>query len=65
MRIKQREGLKATTAWVRKRERDSKPPEQLSSDRESRFAEEEQRAADRGTKDDSSYKTSSSEAELD
>jgi hypothetical protein len=63
-RVKQGEGLaRSTKPWVRKRRRDSTPPEQLGSDREGRFAEEEQRATKRAIQDDGSYKASSSEAE--
>jgi hypothetical protein len=41
-RVKQGEGLvRSTKPWVRKRCRDSTPPEQLDSDREGRFAEPE------------------------
>lgn len=64
--MKQGEGLvRSTIPWVRKRRRDSTPPEQLDSDREGRFAEQEQRAAKKAMIDDGSYKASYSEAELE
>ncbi|KFY05437.1 hypothetical protein V491_09128 [Pseudogymnoascus sp. VKM F-3775] len=60
-RLKQKEGLvRSTKPWVRKRRRDSTPPEQLDSDREGIYAEQEQRAAKKAMKDDGSYKASSS-----
>jgi len=65
-RVKQGEGLtRSTKPWVRKRRRDSTPPEQLMSDREGRFAEEEQRAAKKAMTDDVSYKASSSDADVE
>ncbi|RDL33125.1 Uncharacterized protein BP5553_08564 [Venustampulla echinocandica] len=65
-RVRQGQGLaRSSKPWTRKRRRDSTPPEQLSSDREGKFADEEQRATKRATKDDASYKTSSSEAEVE
>jgi hypothetical protein len=51
------------TPWVKKRRRDSTPPEQLDTDREGRFVKQEQRAAKKAMVDDVSYKASSSEAE--
>jgi hypothetical protein len=48
---------------VRKRCRDSTLPDQLDSEREDRFAKEEQRVAKKAMMDDGSYKTSSLEAE--
>lgn len=58
------EGLvRSSKPWVKKRRRDSTPPEQLDSDREDRFAKEEQRVAKKAMMDDGSYKTSSSDAE--
>ena len=50
---------------MRKRRRDSTLLEQLDSDREGRFAEQEQRAAKKAMMDDVSYKASSSDAELE
>ncbi|TVY81589.1 hypothetical protein LSUE1_G007487 [Lachnellula suecica] len=65
-RVKLREGLvRNSTPWARKRRRISTPPEELDSDREGRFEKEEQRAIKKTTMDDVSYKTSSSEAELE
>jgi len=65
-RLKQSEGLtRSTKPWVRKQRRDSTPPEQLESDREGRFAEEKQRAARKAMRDDVSYKTSSSDVDLE
>lgn len=65
-RLKQGEGLvRKTKPWVRKRRRDSTLQEQLDSDREGRFAEQEQRAAKKAMMDDVSYKASSSDAELE
>jgi hypothetical protein len=62
--VKLGEGLvRSFTPWVKKRRRDSTPPEQLDSDREGRFAEEEQRVAKKAMMDDGSYKASSSDAE--
>ena len=43
--------------------RDTTPPEQLESDREGKFAEEKQRAAEKAMRDDLSYKASSSDAD--
>jgi len=64
--VKLGEGLvRNSTPWTRKRRRVSTPPEELDSDRESRFEKEEQRAIKKATMDDVSYKTSSSEAELE
>jgi len=63
-RVKNGEGLvRSTKPWVRKRRRDSNPPEQLDSDREDRFAEQEQRAATKAMRDDVSYKANSSDAD--
>jgi hypothetical protein len=53
------------TPWVKKRRRDSTPSEQLDTDREGRFVEQEQRVAKKAMMDDVSYKASSSEAELE
>ena len=50
---------------MRKRRRDSTPPEQLDLDRERGFAEEEQRAAKKAMWDDVSYKASSLDADLE
>lgn len=50
---------------MRKRRRHSTPPEQLDSDREGRFAEEEQREAKKAMKDDVSYTASSSHVDLE
>jgi len=62
--VKLGEGLvRSSKPWVKKRRRDSTPPEQLDSDREDRFAKEEQRVAKKAMMDDGSYKTSSSDAE--
>lgn len=61
LKIKRTESSTGTLKpWVRKRRRDSTPPEQLSSDRERSFVEDEERAIKRAAKDDSSYKASSS-----
>ncbi|KAG9229628.1 hypothetical protein BJ875DRAFT_488739 [Amylocarpus encephaloides] len=63
-RVKDGEGLvRSTKPWVRKRRRDSTPPEQLDPDREGRFAEQEQRALKKAMRDDVSYKASSSDAD--
>jgi len=63
-RVKDGEGLmRSTKPWVRKRRRDSTPPEQLDSDRERRFTEQEQRAAEKVMRDDVSYKATSSDAD--
>ncbi|MCJ1469036.1 hypothetical protein MMC07_007668 [Pseudocyphellaria aurata] len=59
--LKEGEELAPSTPWVLKRKRESAPPEQLDSDRESIFAEQEQRAEKKARMDDSSYKASSSE----
>ena len=60
------EGLvRSSTPWAKKRHRDSTLPEQLNSDRQGRFAEQEQRTAKKAMIDNVSYKTSSSEAELE
>ncbi|TGO84597.1 hypothetical protein BPOR_0487g00090 [Botrytis porri] len=65
-RMKLGEGLvRSSTPWVKKRRRDSTPPEQLDSDRESRFNKQEQKTAKKAMMDNISYKTSSSEAELE
>ncbi|KAG9246897.1 hypothetical protein BJ878DRAFT_532941 [Calycina marina] len=65
-RVKNGEGLvRSVKPWVRKRRRDSTPPEQIASDREGRFAEQEQREAKKAMKDDVSYKASSSDADLE
>lgn len=65
-RVKQGEGLaRSTKPWVKKRRRDSTPPEQLGSDREGRFAEEEQRAAKKSIRGGVPYKASSSDADLE
>jgi hypothetical protein len=44
---------------VRKRRRDSTPPEELKRNDEKRFRTDEKRAEDQATKDDSSYKAGS------
>ncbi|KAH7354792.1 hypothetical protein BKA65DRAFT_581321 [Rhexocercosporidium sp. MPI-PUGE-AT-0058] len=63
-RAKQGEGLvRSTKPWVRKRRRNSTPTEQLNSDRESEFAEQERRQAKKAMMDDGSYKASSSNTE--
>lgn len=65
-RLKQGEGLvRRTKPWVRKRRRDSTPPEQLDLDREGIFTQQEHRAAKKAMTDDVAYKPSSSEVELD
>ena len=65
-RLKLGEGVvRSDIPWVRKQRRDSTPPEQLDSDREGRFAEQEQRAAEKAMMDNDSYKASSSEPELE
>ena len=62
--MKQGEGLTTTDKpWIRKRRRDSTPPEQLDLDREDRFAEDEERAAKKAMMDDGFYKPSSSDAD--
>ncbi len=61
-RVEQGHGRsRQTKPWVKKRPRDMTPPEQLSSDCENEFADDEERVAKRGEMDDSSYKESSSE----
>jgi hypothetical protein len=45
--------------WVRKRRRETTPPEELKHSDEKRFRTDEKRAADQAIKDDSSYKTGS------
>ncbi|KAH8724189.1 hypothetical protein GQ44DRAFT_709277 [Phaeosphaeriaceae sp. PMI808] len=60
-RLKQGEGLvRSDKPWIKKRYRDNTPPEELDSDREGRFVEDEERAAKKVMIDDSSYKASSS-----
>jgi hypothetical protein len=63
--IEQERGVvRPTKPWVRKRRRESTPPEELEQKHEERFREDEERAVERVAKDDSSYKASSaSEAE--
>lgn len=45
--------------WVRKRRRETSPPEELTKRDKKRFRADESRAADQAAKDDSSYKTGS------
>ncbi|KAH8726369.1 hypothetical protein GQ44DRAFT_758681 [Phaeosphaeriaceae sp. PMI808] len=52
-RVKQGEGL-SDESQIRKRHRDSTPPEELDPDREGRFVEDEERAAKKAMLDDSS-----------
>ncbi|TVY53880.1 hypothetical protein LSUE1_G008846 [Lachnellula suecica] len=62
--VKLGEGLvRSFIPWVKKRRRESILLEQLDSDREGRFAKEEQRVAKKAMMDDGSYKASSSDAE--
>ncbi|CZT13825.1 uncharacterized protein RAG0_17316 [Rhynchosporium agropyri] len=63
-RLKLKEGfVRSSIPWVKKRRRDSTPPEQLDPQREGKFAEQEQRAEKKAMIDDVSYNTSSPEAE--
>jgi hypothetical protein len=65
-RLKQGEGLiTSDKPWIRKRRRDSTPPEQLDLDREGRFAEDEERAAKKAMMDDGSYMASPSDTDLE
>ncbi|MCJ1467824.1 hypothetical protein MMC07_006449 [Pseudocyphellaria aurata] len=57
-----RRQIMSNTPWVRKRGRESTPPEELDPDWEAIFAEQEHRAAKKAMMDDGSYKASSSEA---
>jgi hypothetical protein len=55
--VEQGEGLtRSDKPWIRKRRRDSTPPEQLDLDHEGRFAEDEERAAKKAVVDDASSK---------
>jgi len=45
--------------WIRKRRRESSPPEELTQGDEKRFRADEGRVADQTMRDDSSYKTGS------
>jgi hypothetical protein len=49
--------------WVRKRRRETTPPEELKYKDEKRFRADESRAVDQAMKDDSSYKTGSTSEE--
>ncbi|TVY90308.1 hypothetical protein LAWI1_G003603 [Lachnellula willkommii] len=58
--VKQKAGVvRSTKPWVRKRRRESTPPEELKHKDEKRFRAHETRAEDDAAKDDSSYKTGS------
>lgn len=62
--MKLEEGLvRSSKPWASKRRRESTPPEQLKTDREDRFAKEEERLAKKAMMDDGSYKASYSETE--
>ena len=50
---------------MRKRRRDSTPPEQLDSDRKGRFPVQEQREGKKAMKDDISYQASASDTDLE
>jgi hypothetical protein len=58
--IKQERGVvKPLKSNVRKRRRQSTPPEELQSDRETRFLQDEHKASQRSMRDDLSYVASS------
>lgn len=64
--MKQGEGLvRSDKPWIRKRRRDTTPPDQLDSDCEGSFVEDEERVAKKAMITEGSYKASSSDADLE